>query len=499
MKLPRSYYNWISVIGSAVAIFSLLLIFILFLISTIFDIGSSYIGLFVYIVLPGLMIIGLILIPIGMMIRSKRVKRLESPERKLPYIDLSDKRHRNAAIIFSLSTVVFLILSSIGSYEAYHYTESVEFCGTLCHSVMNPEYTAYQNSAHSNVACVECHVGPGTDWYIRSKLSGLYQVYAVMTNVYPRPIPTPLRNLRPARETCEKCHWPQKFYERKIRVQKNFIADSLSSEWDIILQLKTGPVYSALGLKEGIHWHINPKVNVEYIPGDEKRENIGWVKWTNLETGEINIYTDADNVLPDSIMKSTPHRTMDCIDCHNRPSHAYKSPPYYVDQALISNDIPKQIPGIKFAAMQVLKVPYKTTDSAMIKIDEGIRDYYKNKYPAYFATNKTLIEKAIKGIQKGYSTNTFPSMNVTYDAYPNHIGHKESNGCFRCHNGRFKSGKGRIISRDCDLCHSIIGQGNPNNMEYTTFYKSLEFKHPVDIQDAWKESDCSECHTYLYP
>ena len=364
---------------------------------------------------------------------------------------------------------------------------------------MEPEYTAYQNSAHSSVACVECHVGPGTDWYVRSKLSGLYQVYAVLADTYPKPIPTPLSNLRPARETCERCHWPQKFYERKMRVQKNFLADSVNTEWDIILQLKTGPVYSALGLKEGIHWHINAKVKVEYIPADPKRENIGWVKYTNLETGEVNIYKDQDNLLTDSIMKNTSHRTMDCIDCHNRPSHAYKSPPFYVDQALISGAIPKQIPGIKMAAMEVLKVPYKSKDTAFAKIETGIIAYYKEKYPDYYAKNKGLINKAIKGIQTGYSLNTFPKMNVTYDAYPNHIGHKESNGCFRCHNGKFKSDKGRVISRDCNLCHSIVGQGNANNMEYTTFYKSLEFKHPVDIKDAWKESNCSECHMYLYP
>lgn len=221
MKLPRSYYNWTSFIGTLIAGFSLLLIVLLFIISTLFDQGGSYLGLFIYIALPALMIIGLLLIPIGML---ANIRRKEDDEdyhnRKKPIIDLNDKRHQNAFVIFIISSIVFLFLTSIGSYEAFHYTESVPFCGTLCHKVMEPEYVTYQHSAHANVPCVECHVGEGASWYVRSKISGLYQVYAVLFNVYPKPIEAPVVDLRPARETCEQCHWPEKFYARKLRVQK---------------------------------------------------------------------------------------------------------------------------------------------------------------------------------------------------------------------------------------------------------------------------------------
>ena len=90
------------------------------------------------------------------------------------------------------------MLSSLGSYRVFEETESPQFCGALCHTVMKPEYTAYKISPHSRVRCTECHIGPGASWFVRAKLSGLYQVYATVTDVYPRPIPVPVQNLRPA-------------------------------------------------------------------------------------------------------------------------------------------------------------------------------------------------------------------------------------------------------------------------------------------------------------
>jgi len=213
MKLPKSFYNWISLGGATLAIISFFIILFLLLISMLYSGGSSYIGLFTFIILPVFLVIGLILIPIGMLRKTKNDKKTTAPpeQKKWPIINLNDARYRNAWLIFSIGTLLFLMLSAIGSYEAFHYTESNRFCGSVCHSVMEPEYTAYQNSPHARVACVECHVGPGAGWYVKSKLSGLYQVYAVTTGNYPKPIPTPIENLRPARETCEECHWPEKF------------------------------------------------------------------------------------------------------------------------------------------------------------------------------------------------------------------------------------------------------------------------------------------------
>lgn len=500
MKLPKSYYNWLSIIGSIIAVFFLFLICLVFLLSAIFDLGASYIGLFLYIVLPVLMVIGLLLIPIGMIIKFRRDKKRGKTTRdKFLVLDINQPRHRNALIIVTISTIVLLFLTSLGSYEAFHYTESVEFCGTLCHEVMEPEFVTYQHSAHARVACVECHVGAGTDWYVRSKISGLYQVYSVLTNKFQRPIPTPLHNLRPARETCEKCHWPEKFYSNKLRAQKNFLTDEENTEWDIMLQMKTGPVYSALGLQEGIHWHINPNVKIEYASEDDKKENILWVKYTNLSNGEVNIYKNEEEDVDDNVISKLSKKTMDCIDCHNRPSHSYKMPADYVDNLLISGKVSRTIPRIKYISMEILKEEYPDKETAAKTINDEIHKFYKSDYPDFYKKNKTLIVDAIKNIQESFSLNTFPKMKASHVAYPNHIGHLETNGCFRCHNNTFKSKSGRIISKDCDLCHTIIAQGKPSEIESSSIYKSLEFKHPIDIKYAWKEYHCSECHNTLYP
>jgi hypothetical protein len=499
MKLPPSSKNWLTIIGSIIAGMNLILILLLFVISTIFNKANTNLGLFIYIILPGFMILGLILIPAGMIRERKKAGKKDVREsKKLPRIDLNDPSHRNAFIIFTITTIVVLVLSTMGSFEAYHMTESVEFCGTLCHQVMEPEHTAYQNSPHANVSCVECHVGTGASWYVKSKISGLHQVYAVLTNSYPRPIATPLHDLRPARETCERCHWPQKFYARTLWTKKYFLADSLNTEWDIMLQMKTGPEYSGLGLREGIHWHINPAVNIEYISENDKRENITYVKYTNKTSGEVTIYRNSDNPVSDSLIAASEARTMDCIDCHNRPSHNYNSPTVYFDKAMLTGSVSKDIPFFKKVVMGVLRETFNTSDTAMLKIEEGITGFYKSDYADYYGKNKSLIDTAIASVQLGYSQNTFPKMKVAYDLYPEHIGHLETNGCFRCHNGSFKAENGRTITKDCNLCHTIVGQGTPDKMEYSNIRETLEFRHPVDIGTAWQEANCAECHLYLY-
>lgn len=499
MKLPQSSKNWLSIIGSIIAAINLLLILLLFVVSTIFDKGSTNLGLFIYIILPGFLIFGLLLVPIGMLLERKKIfKSLVHGVARLPYIDLNDPSHRNAFFIFTITTIIILFLSTLGSFKAYHITESVEFCGTLCHQVMEPEHTAYLNSPHANVSCVECHVGSGASWYVKSKLSGLHQVYAVLTKTFPTPIETPLHDLRPARETCEKCHWPQKFYARSLWTNKYFLADSVNTEWDINLQMKTGPEYSGLGLIEGIHWHINPDVNIEYISENDKRENITYVKYTNKASGKVTIYRNENNPVSDSIIAASSTRTMDCIDCHNRPSHNYNSPTVYFDKAMLTGTVSKSIPFFKKAAMDILRETFTDKDTALMKINESITNYYKSGYSDYFEKNKDLIASSVVSVQQAFSQNTFPKMKVTYDNYPEHIGHLESDGCFRCHNDAFKSEDGRVITKDCNQCHTIVGQGSPGKMQYTNIRENLEFQHPVDIGTAWKEANCSECHRYLY-
>jgi hypothetical protein len=498
MKLPNSVKNLTSIIGASIALLSFLIIFFLLIISFIYDQGSSYLGIFIYIILPVFLIIGLILIPVGMIITRRKMRRLATDEvaQNWPVIDFNIKPVRNAALIFAFGTVLFLMMTAIGSYEAFHYTESVEFCGTLCHKVMEPEYVAFYNSSHERVKCVDCHVGTGADWYVKSKLSGLYQIYSVAFDKYPRPIPTPLHNLRPARETCEQCHWPEKFYDHKIKLKRSYLADDTSTEWDIKLQMKTSASLSARGLEEGIHWHINPDVQIEYRHNLNDRNDIPWVRYTNRKTGEEIIYTDPE--MPIENLQLSELRVMDCIDCHNRPSHNYQVPQNFIDEAISAGKISKDLPDIKFLAMEVLREDYPTKDSAFSAIAFQVKDYFEMFYPEMLETHKSSLDEAIAAIQHGYSRNIFPEMKVKWSEYPNHLGHLETNGCYRCHNDRHVSQQKRVISRDCNLCHQILAQGRPGELQYSSSFESLEFEHPVDIGTVWKEKLCSDCHFQLY-
>jgi hypothetical protein len=500
VTLPQSVRNWTSILGAVLASMSLIIIIFLFMISFVFDAGSSYLGIFIYIILPIFLVFGLILIPVGMLITRKKLKKSASDEEQLkwPKIDFNNPAIRNAAMIFGAGTMVFLLLTSVGSYEAFHYTESVEFCGKLCHTVMEPEYTAYHQSSHERVKCVECHVGSGANWYVKSKLSGLYQVYSVTFNKYPKPIPTPIHNLRPARETCEQCHWPQKFYDRKMKMKRFYLADETTTEWDVNMLMKTSATFSALGQQEGIHWHINPNVKIEYRNNPSDNESIPWVKFTNLKTGESHIYQEPDSTLDPEAMKNVPVKTMDCMDCHNRPSHNYLPPQNFIDDAITSGAISHELPDIKIVAMQVLYQDYSTKDSAFAAIETQVNEYYKLMYPDVLESKKKEIQQAISAMQEGFSRNIFPAMKVKWSAYPLHLGHLETKGCYRCHNDKHKSDTGRVISRDCKLCHSILAQGKPGEMEYSTSMQPLEFHHPVNINEAWKTKLCSECHSKLF-
>ena len=328
------------------------------------NIDNVYFDLYTFVVTPAFLVLGLILIPFGMYRKSKKLKKgIQVSDKKLLVLDLRESKTRNAILIFSVVSVFFIISTIVGSYKAFHYTESVEFCGKLCHKVMQPEYVAYQNSPHAKVKCAECHVGEGADFYVKSKMSGMRQVFKYTLGTYPRPIPTPIENLRPARETCEKCHWPQKFYTNALRKEKYFLADSANTEWDVILNMKIGANHQAIGLSEGIHWHINPDFQIDY-KSNAKRDTISWVRIKNKKTGLETIYTDDEIAVKSEKEKKTESRTMDCMDCHNRPSHEFRSPSKYVNELLVAKNKFVSIPWLKNAAMEALKKPYSTTDSA---------------------------------------------------------------------------------------------------------------------------------------
>ncbi|RMD86062.1 MAG: cytochrome C [Calditrichaeota bacterium] len=418
-------------------------------------------------------------------------------EKRVPrsfYIDLGNPTHRRATMIFSTGTVIFLFATAIGSYRAYEFTESVTFCGQICHEVMEPEYTAYQKSPHARVTCTECHVGPGAGWFVRSKLSGAYQVYATLFNVYPKPIPTPIKNLRPARETCETCHWPEKFHGSKEKIFDHYMVDEKNTKWSIRMLIKTGGGSKEAGIAEGIHWHMNLANEVDYIATDPQRQEIAWVRVKDHK-GNVREYMSEDNPIDTDDFKQYKIRRMDCMDCHNRPTHIFDSPSQAVNKALSAGRIDVKLPYAKKVAVEALiQEDYPSKDSAYVAIDNYIREFYETEYPQIAQTRKEAIDQMIREVQKIYRWNFFPEMKVRWDVYPNNIGHFLSPGCYRCHDGRHVSNDGKVIPNNCKNCHIIISQGTKNESKLIA-PDGLEFKHPEDIEEAWREMACSECHT----
>ncbi len=490
-RLPDVYYNPISMIGGAIAIVSLGTILFLFFVDLISQ-PAIYVGIITYIILPTFLIIGLILVPIGVYYQKRRERKYGKKKLNLPRIDLNDPRHRFAFSIFALGTILLLLLSAIGSYRAYEYTDRTEFCGALCHEVMEPQFRTYLDSPHARVRCVDCHVGPGATWFVRSKLDGAYQVYATMRDIYPRPIPAGIENLRPAQETCETCHWPLHFYGDKKRVEQYFLADRNNTKWTISLLIRTGGGMTETGPTEGIHWHMNIANTIEYAYLDQAREQIAWVRVEDMD-GEVTEYFSTEyRVSPDELA-DLETRVMDCMDCHNRPTHVFEPPVRSVNHSLSFDQMDRDLPYIRRVAVDALIRDYDTKEEALEEIDEYITQYYRQNYPRVYEERPESVAQAVREIQRIYSRNYFPTMKVNWQAYPNQIGHMQDPGCFRCHANNMFSPDGKTVSSDCNDCHIIMAQGEGPAPAQLTI-EGLEFEHPVDIGEAWRDVACHTCH-----
>lgn len=488
-KLPAVFYNRTSVFGMIVFAIALSMIVFLVILDSFAPVRSPYLGLITFIALPMIMLFGLFVAIIGL-IRAARRKRRGEEERKLPIIDLNQKRHFNAFNMFMVGGLFLMFVSAFGSYHAYEYTESVEFCGKVCHNVMKPEFVAYHESAHARVSCVECHIGGGADWYVKSKISGAYQVYSVLFDKYSRPIETPIANLRPARETCEKCHWPDHFYSQKLVDRNYFLQDETNSQAQISMLMKIGG--TSHGQSEGIHAHMYLDAEISYIATDRQRQDIAWVEVKHKD-GRTETYRHPDHQLTDDLFKKSEKRIVDCIDCHNRPAHQYQHPEFSVNTAMSRGGIDPKIPEIKLMAVQVLGETYKTETEALGKIKAEIEKYYAENHPDVAKSMAPQLQKAIQSIQNIYSKNFFPEMKTSWVSFPNNLDHMHSKGCFRCHDGKMKSDKGKVISNDCQSCHTILSQMGPDGKRQTDL-KGLQFKHPMEIGDEWKTTPCKDCH-----
>jgi hypothetical protein len=433
----------------------------------------------------------LALVPFGTWYDRRKRRQQPGAEVRYLHLDFNDPSQRGALTFVFTFIVAFIGLSVVGSYKAYEFTDSVQFCGQLCHTVMAPEFTAYQQSPHARVACVDCHVGSGATWYVKSKLSGARQVFKTALNTFPRPIPTPVHNLRPAADTCETCHWPKKFYGAQLKVFNHYASDEKNTPRQIRLLIKTGGGDPSTGESEGIHWHMNISNKITYLAADEQRQTVVYVRTEDTQGRVIEYFAKDSNLTKDQIANGEKRR-MDCVDCHNRPTHIYVPPDVSIDRSLAAHRVDIRLPYIKQQAVAALTGKYDTTDAAMQGIAKTLETFYEGKYPDVNKSSQPEIRGAIEEVQRIYKLTFFPEMKLDWRTHPNNIGHFYFSGCFRCHDGNHVSPEGKVIRKDCNICHTILGQQEAAVDIAST--PGLEFKHPVDLGDM-TAVNCSDCHT----
>ncbi len=488
-RFSKYFYNNITYTGAVLALLILIIEVVLFGLDFFSKNQSTYLGILTYILLPPFLILGLLLIPIGAQRKHKRVQQgLEEGKPKAIYIDLSLATHQNAFIIFMVGTIAVLVMTVIGSYKAFNYTESEEFCGTTCHQIMQPEYVTHSQSPHANVKCVDCHVGSGPGWYVHYKMAGVRMLVKAFDGTYAKPVPAPVETLRPAKETCTECHWPGKSFS-SIELKKTYYADdpSQSPPWIVKMLMRTG---GQVG-ESGIHAHMYYGDEIYYVSEDKKRQKITWIKTIN-KAGGVKIFTTKDSPYKELAPPANKIRRMDCIDCHNRPTHRFEAPDQLINRAITEGSISSVIPMIKVKAVEVLSKEYKSSSEAVEKIRASLMDYYSKKQSQFYQEHQSELEKAIQSIILIYQKNFFPEMKSRWEAYPDNNGHMISLGCFRCHDDEHKAKSGEVISRDCTLCHTITQQGSGNQVQKDP--DGMEFKHPFDNDDSWKSTNCSDCH-----
>jgi nitrate/TMAO reductase-like tetraheme cytochrome c subunit len=487
--------NWLSFAGIGLLFVGFLSGGFLFAFELVSGQTTPYLGV-LYLLFTVLIVAGFVLVPIGM-VRTRRARKSGlHPGALSEYrFDLNLADHRYVALSFLVVGSLVILLTGIGSYKSFQATESVAFCGQLCHEVMNPEWIRYNASPHARVRCAECHIGAGADWFVKSKLSGLRQVWAVAVDSFSRPIPTPIHDLRPARETCEECHWWRKFTGFKELVR----AYSLSNEENTVHQLrmliKIGGEQTTFLKGSGIHYHMLIANKVEYIPVDESRQEIAWVR-VERGDGSVTEYRNLDFDLSDEDLATRERRTMDCMDCHNRPAHQYPTPVLSVDRALEEGQISRDIPYIKVQAVKALSSRYDGVDEAVVGIANAVRRYYQEEFPEFIGKRNAELTAAIRMIQEIYRQSIFPEMQADWSAYPDNIGHLDSPGCFRCHNEDMEAEEtGHTIFTTCNKCHLILAQGDQIDRVNVNLEEGLAFVHPEDFETIEEFTLCSECHT----
>lgn len=438
--------HWLSLLG--VALVGTALISWLFVLPQQIrgHVDNPYLGIVVFLALPAIFFAGLLLIPVGAYLSRRQIgEGLAGPafDRKAAL--------QRIAWIFGATTLLNILIGTQVTYRAVKHMETTQFCGASCHT-MNPELAAFQNSPHSRLECVECHVAPGAGGWVESKTSGIRQLVETVLKTAPKPIPSAMASNRlvPAKETCENCHWPGKFSGVRVRVFSKYADDEVNTRSETVLLMLVGG--SRLS---GIHGaHLGPGVHIRYAAADPERQTIPWIEYRNTNTGEARAFATSDTP-PDSA-KALPQFDMQCVDCHNRPTHTFELPERAMDKALALGDIPVTLPYVKKKSVELLKANYVTSTEAAVKLPTAFVEFYQQNYPDLYAHRSEDIRQAGQTVLAIYSRNVFPDLKVSWGTYPNNLGHTDFPGCFRCHDGSHTAGDGKTIAQDCNSCHEPL-------------------------------------------
>jgi len=408
--------------------------------------NNPYIGIVVFVLIPIVFIAGLIAVALGVFLARKRIKAgLAAVPDRHTYL-------RKLALFFAATTAVNIVIGTQGTYRAVEHMETTQFCGQSCH-VMKPEFTASQDSPHAQVLCVDCHVSPGAAGGVKSKAAGTRQLMDVVFNRVHNPIASAMETNRlvPSRDTCEQCHWPQMFVASKLRVIFHFQDDAANSQTQTVLMMLTGG-----GDKGGIHGkHLGAGIEIRYAAADSKRQTIPWVEYRNRSTGEVRTFLEDGS--SNQSVANLPRYRMECVDCHNRPTHTFELPERAVDAALGLGRISPSLPFIKKKAMELLKTNYSSNEEAARMIPATLARFYRDTYPEISLHRSAEISSAVAEIAEIHNRNVFPDLKITWGTYPNNLGHTDFPGCFRCHGGSHSTSDAKsTITQDCNTCHEAL-------------------------------------------
>ncbi len=393
----------------------------------------------------------------------------------------------------TLGALTLIVL--IAGVYTWDYTNSPSFCGTACHT-MPPEYTAYLVSPHARIDCVECHIGRGfIATRITRKAGDVQHIIATLFHTYEFPIRA--ESLRPARETCERCHSPEKFSDDSLRGILHFGDDRENTPTTTYLVLKTGGGSRRQGLGRGIHWHIeNP---IFFLATDPEQQEIPYVRVMN-EDGTSTEYVDVEADLDVEAINPDDLDEMDCITCHNRITHLVLTPAATVDGLMSRGIISADIPEIRQRAVAAYGAEYASNEDGLQAL-AALESFYQQAYSDFYADHTAEIQSAVAALQEAYQNSVFREQNSDWTTHPNNIGHEDSPGCFRCHDGKHLDPAGQAIRLECNLCHAIpVVAGPPDFVAEIELSRGIEPESHLNAnwitlhRDSFDQT-CSNCHT----